>query len=461
MRNWLDSFLRSFSFRVGILIFLTLYASFLSVRLLVYRESVITANQDIRLIIDAHAEEIDEGMKKYGIPYVRKLVDAILDDTREKHLYLLVSNKGKTTGNLTNWPPGDVVGTHWKEITLPRLEEAPLHLLVKSVAYTPHMFLLVGYDLARLDNMRDKLYDDLLKNAAICLVLSLVVSVIIMWLLGNRLRRINKACEEVMTGQLAYRIVDHGANDQCESLGRNFNRMLDWITMLLETVKDTTNSLAHDLRTPLSRHRLKLNALLQDPTTPPALQERLQDAINDVDTLTTMFESILNIAKAEGRSEVVFTSFDIVDLLRDMLELYDVVIEDYGLKLEHNLPSTPFMMRGDCQLIAQAVSNVLDNAVKYTPEGGSISVSLQKKSGNMVLEVSDSGPGIPEEFRDRVTERFFRLDKARNQPGSGLGLSLVHAVVRLHHGEMQMEDNAPGLRVVITLPYQPSSERLL
>ncbi|MBI3440621.1 MAG: HAMP domain-containing histidine kinase [Proteobacteria bacterium] len=449
----IKSALRSFSFRVGVLFFVALCTTLIVLRVHIYYQSVSTAYEDIRAIVNAHAEEISQGIDKYGISYVHYLVKAMIEDTQDKHLYLVFREGKHLSGNLSPWPSEINLKLHWQEISIPQDDEKPpLHLLVKATSYKNNGALLIGYDLQRVDFLRDTLLRVAIANILLSLLMSFSLSILVVWLVNRHLQFINRACERVMRGQLQYRVLVRGANDQFDKLGANINSMLDWIATLLGTVRDSTNAIAHDMRTPLSRHRIELQALIDDPGISPAVREKIGAAVMRVDGIVEMFDNILSIAKAESRTGTeLFVEINMNEIVEDVIEFYAALLEEQRQQLTVDIPLTPLWMTGDKQLISQAVVNLVDNAVKYTPEGGHIRVSLRAEGSFIIATVSDNGPGIPKQFMNQAKERFFRVDESRNTPGTGLGLSLVNAVATLHHGTLTLTDNDPGLCATLRL----------
>lgn len=448
------------------LIFIAL-CTLIFLRIQIYQDSIDAAENAIRSIINAHAEEIDQGMRRYGIKYVRELVDAMIDDTRDKHLYLSLYKGKVLAGNLEEWPLHDngwKEGTsYWKDVAIPSTgNKPPLRILAHFVHYPNHVILLIGYNLQSVELLEDALIKVLVGNIILSLCVSFILSIGVVWLINRHLHHINVTCSRVIAGDLSSRITVNQSNDQFNHLGVNINRMLDWINTLLETTKDSSNALAHDMRTPLSRHRLELRSLADDPAVPSPIQHKIRHALARVDTLVEMFNNILTISKAESRSGTeLFEIFDLTTVVRDVMEFYESLFEEKLFTLTTTIPNIPIHFCGDKQLITQAFVNLIDNAIKYTPEKGTITVSLSYFHSNGANEiqciVADNGPGIPEALLEKAKERFFRLDKSRHTEGTGLGLSLVKAVAGLHQGELLLEDNAPGLKA--TLRFRHSAAR--
>ena len=232
--------------------------------------------------------------------------------------------------------------------------------------------------------------------------------------------------------------------------------MLDRIEQLMQGLKDVTDNVAHDLKTPLSRLRNQAEAALRDGTNQERQREALEATIAESDKLIKTFNALLMIARAEaGAPSGAFADVDLSAVVSDVAELYGPAAEEAGLELDARVTGG-ITLRGNRELLGQALVNLVENALKYIERGdgqhGRVTIGVRQEAGRVLIEVADNGPGIPEHERERVLERFVRLEKSRTEPGSGLGLSLVAAVARLHKGAFRIEDNAPGVRAVIDLP---------
>jgi signal transduction histidine kinase len=266
----------------------------------------------------------------------------------------------------------------------------------------------------------------------------------------RRVEQVNRTAERVMRGNLSDRVPLKGTTDEFDQLAANLNNMLDQIERLMAGMREVSDNVAHDLRTPLARLRARLELSLigsQDAKEPEegAQTEAVRAAIDEADRLLATFNALLNIAEAEsGARRSPAEPLDLAQTARAAAELYEPVAEEKGCALKLDV-EPGIMIRGDRHLLSQAVANLLDNALKYG--GGEVKLSAHQHDGRAALEVSDTGPGIPETEREAVFDRFVRLEPSRSTPGNGLGLSLVRAVARLHNGTVALGDNHPGLKV--------------
>lgn len=283
----------------------------------------------------------------------------------------------------------------------------------------------------------------------------------------RRVELINATTRSIMAGDLSRRVPVTGNGDELDELSENLNSMLDRIEQLMNGLREVSDNIAHDLKTPLNRLRNSAEAALRDSRGAEGYREGLEAAIEKADDLIKTFNALLLIARLEaGVVEESAEVFDLGRLVRDVAELYEPVAEEAGLALAIDA-SEGISIRANRQLVGQAVANLVDNAIKYSAAAAqsevrgdaTVSVKVAARSGAAEISVADRGPGIDAKDRDRALRRFVRLEKSRTQPGTGLGLSLVAAVARLHNGSVRLEDNAPGLRVVVTLPLTSSRER--
>jgi signal transduction histidine kinase len=277
------------------------------------------------------------------------------------------------------------------------------------------------------------------------------------------LRRVDAMTEttrSIMAGDLGERLPVGGSGDEIDRLAANLNQMLERIESLMHGLKEVSDNIAHDLKTPLTRLRNRAEQALRAAGNEAEYRHALESTIEESDGLITTFNALLMIARAEsGQAREDMKEFDAAEIAHDVCELYEPLAEEKGLALKIEA-AAPAPVKGNRELVSQALANLVDNAIKYTePDGKALNgtpaeilVRADNAGDRILLTVADRGPGIPQADRSRAVERFVRLEQSRSHPGSGLGLSLAAAVARLHGGELTLEDNAPGLKTVIALP---------
>ena len=327
------------------------------------------------------------------------------------------------------------------------------------------MRILIGQDIGEPERLRDVVR----RAVSLSMLLMLVAGFLIWFLVGRRaLKRISlvsKSTERILAGDRSERLPITGSRDEFDRLSEKMNEMLDRITTLDSGLREVSDSIAHDLKTPITRLRNKADAALGRDD-PQASRAALEDVITDADQIIKTFNALLMISRVEAGSQIAeMGELDLAQLAGDVIELYEPLAEEHGATITSQLASG-MIIRGNRELLSQALSNLLDNALKYgLPADGNdgiLAVAVEQSGKNRqdaIISVSDNGPGIPEAERDRMKERFTRLDASRSQPGTGLGLSLVEAVANLHGGRLELRSNAAdgdkparGLRVELHLP---------
>ena len=325
--------------------------------------------------------------------------------------------------------------------------------------------LVVGRDVEATMRIGKRVRDAILISSGIALVLGLISSFYVSRRFTRRVEAFNKLADDVRSGNLDRRAPRTHSEDEMDMLAEHLNAMLDHIDRLMKAMRYAGDSVAHDLRTPLTRLRTRLeSAALDLGDTPEA--DTLFAAAEDASELLQTFDGVLRIARLEaGERRELLTDVDPKPMLDDLAELYEPACEDAGLEFTSDIEGG-IMVLADRGLLSQAVSNLIENAIKYTPKGGKIHLQLSRnKEGRSEISIIDDGPGIPPSDRERVKERFVRLDKSRTLPGSGLGLALVDAVADLHRAEFVMDsgfgkkDEAPGLKATLILPRRRNLKR--
>ncbi|MDB5621663.1 MAG: hypothetical protein JWR39_226, partial [Devosia sp.] len=329
--------------------------------------------------------------------------------------------------------------------------------VVRSVELGNGLRLVVGRDVVERRGYSAIIVQSFLVGVLGIILFSVVAGGMTARRVLRRIDAIRDTSTKIMSGNLSERVPITRRNDEFDGLATNLNAMLDRIEQLLQGLKEVTDNVAHDLKTPLTRLRNQAESALREGASDTTRQQALETTITESDRLIRTFNALLMIARAEaGAPSGAFSRVDVSAVVADLAELYGPVAEDEGIVVETAI-APGVHLQANRELIGQAMVNLLENAVKYAkPEPGGqvgrITISLREENGRVLVEVADNGPGIPEQDRIRVIERFVRLEESRSEPGSGLGLSLVDAVARLHGGSFRLADNAPGARAIIELP---------
>jgi signal transduction histidine kinase len=293
--------------------------------------------------------------------------------------------------------------------------------------------------------------------AGISVLFSIFAGLVAAWLASRRVELLSETTRKVMAGDLTHRARVEGWGDEFDLLAKNLNDMLDRVEKQAHATRTAGDAIAHDLRTPLTRLRQKLDEALASKPDPEADREALRIAQEETDRVLKTFNAVLQLSRLKSAEAWRMTRLDIAPIVEEMAELYEPAAEEAGLVMTKGRAS-PMMVLGDAHLISQALANLLDNAMKYTPKGGRVHLSCgQRPDGRLEIRVADSGPGVPPADRERVKERFVRLEAHRTSPGAGLGLALVAAVAEVHGGEFLLENGLAngagfGLGAVVVLP---------
>ena len=319
--------------------------------------------------------------------------------------------------------------------------------------------IMVGSDLYERQALLKRILNVIIALVIIVFTLALIVGALIGYGVLNRINKVRQTAGEFVQGDLSQRMQVTDKNDEFDRLNLVVNTMLSRIEQLMQTMHQVTDNLAHDLRNPLNRLRNRLEVSLIQNLDKSGYQKIQQEAIQDIDDIIQTFNSLLNIAQAEsGKHDQDWVEIDLKPFLEELAELYSIAAEEAGISFKSNVKSN-FVILGESHLLAQTFTNLLDNAIKFTPKGGRIDIDTEFNASQATITISDTGPGIPAGRREEVFERFTRLDNARSTPGNGLGLSLVKAVLERHHAEISLEDNTPGLKVRLTFKAPPSQQK--
>lgn len=358
------------------------------------------------------------------------------DETLPIRLKSVRSHTTRNMGDVADLPPGSPRAFNPVRVAETRLSNG--------------LKLTIGHEISDEQALLDHTFALVVGATLLTLLFSLIGG---LWIGTSVLRRIDsvsRTASEIMSGDLSQRLSVTARDDEFDEISTKLNQMLNRIEDLMKSMQQVTNNVAHDLRSPLTRLRNRLEVTLLEERDPENYRIVMDEAIGDADSLIHTFNAMLSIARLEaGIDSAQWTETRIGDLASELAELYEAVAEEEdNLNFYSDIKNNP-IFHCNRHLIGQAITNLLDNAIKYTPQPGIVRLSVEGNSDEFTITVSDNGPGIPEHERERVFERFVRLENERNSPGNGLGLSLVQAVVRLHAATLELSDNGPGLKVTI------------
>jgi signal transduction histidine kinase len=463
----LGKLLRTTAFRLTLvyLVVFALFAAFLLAYFAWNTRRLIT--EQITETVDAEVQGLTE---QYRVGGIRRIAFAIENRARRpgSSLYLLTTAAGElVAGNVGALTTGVLDNPGWFETAYRRVDEQDAsehHALVRVDQLPGGFHLLVGRDLEE----RERLYDVVLAagrwSVAIVVVLGLAGGFFVARRVLTRIDAMTETAGSIMQGDLHERLPVAGTGDELDRLAVNLNAMLERIEALMHGLKEVSDNIAHDLKTPLTRLHNRCEEALRTAGDESQYRKALESTIEESEALIRTFNALLMIARAEsGQARDDMTSFDAAEVARGIADLYEPLADDKGLTLKVEAASAAWV-RGNRELISQALSNLVDNAIKYGASGvaaahdkpAEIVLKVADRGDRIVLSVADSGPGIAPSDRGRVLERFVRLEQSRSEPGSGLGLSLAAAIARLHGGELTLEDNHPGLISAIALPRVPA-----
>jgi hypothetical protein len=437
---------RSAGFRFGAIYALLLAISAAALAVFLWWATAGLLDRQTEAAVNADAQGLAERWADGGLPaLVVTIEDRLAQNIDDDALYLLVdANMKRVAGNLATWP---------SSVTDPGVSyELPvMRAGIKSLANVQRydlaggFHLLIGRDVQVRAQLRTLLTDALLWAVVVVILMATVGALVVRNLFRRTLANVSATATAIAGGDFAKRVRLSGRGDEFDQVAEVINDMLDRIARLMDGVRQVSNAIAHDLRTPITRARTRLEDAALHAETKDDLRAAIEQATIDLDGIVAVFQALLRIAEIEaGSRRSSFARLDLAPLLAEMAELYSALAEERDIVLTLEIPDA-LPAYCDKAMIQQAVANLLDNALKYG--GGAVLLSARQQDGRAALEVSDTGPGIPEEEREAVFDRFVRLEPSRSTPGNGLGLSLVRAVARLHNGTVALGDNRPGLKV--------------
>jgi signal transduction histidine kinase len=457
-------FLRTTTFRLALIYAAVFSLSVLLLFAFIYWTTSVLVDRQRQQSIVADINDLKDEYSTLGLPGV---LDAVIDRSRPDRvgnwLYLLADPKLKPmAGNVSGWPRTPSNQGRWLTFPIEARragDSASFSTTAEALEITlPGGYhLLVGQNTGPQRRMQVAIIEALVWSLAAMVCLGLAGGLLLSRNMIRRIELINRSAERIMRGEVKHRMPVSQANDEFDRLSENLNRMLEEIERLVGGIRAVTDNIAHDLRSPLTRLKNRLEVALAESGNPGERRAAIERAIVETDQLLATFAALLSIADAEsGRRREDMTTVNLGEVAGDVVELYQPLAEERGLALELSCPSSVAVL-GNRQLLFQAVANLIDNAVKYGDGGNRIEVEVAELPEGPMVSVADLGPGIPAAERGHVLERFVRLDASRTTPGSGLGLSLVAAIARQHGASLELADtrsseSRPGLRATLRFP---------
>ncbi len=403
-------------------------------------------------ILQADAQRLAEIYRRDGVDALKMFIDARLrmQIAGDRILLLTDASLRPLSGNLPTWPQRVPASPGNYRLQLDMGAHGLQNAMVHVISLGPYR-LLVGRDNRLFAPLEQRFWYGLSGALAVLVIAGLLIGLMTRRALMTRVDSIRQTVSAIIHGDLKHRLPTHLRDDELNTLSSTINGMLEQIELLVHGVRNVSNAIAHDLRTPLAELRSRLEQLvLIRPSTEETFAE-IDDAVADVDRVIRIFDALLRLAEIDaGLRRSGFVRVDIAELAATAVEFYSPAAELKRIALTFHADD-PLPISGDPVLLAQALSNLIDNALKFTPEDGAIAIKVERRSNGAEISVTDNGPGVKEAEKDKVVERFYRGDASRGTPGVGLGLSLVQAVAKLHGSTLVLENRNPGLCVAFTL----------
>ncbi len=438
-----------------------------------YYATIEAIDTETNNVIDAETKGLVEQYSLLGLRGIANVIQHRSVNLKAPGaVYLLVNHRyERITGNLSAWPadtttPADTdeaailplappEGSEWIHFRISRgegEEKISRQMRARIIDLSNGYHALVGRDIGERERFREVMRATVALSVFLMTLLAFVSGLLLSRQMLRRVEQIAKTSRQIIDGDLTKRVAVRGTDDEFDRLSSNLNEMFDQIEQLLLGMRAVTDSIAHDLGAPLTRLKNRIEMTLRGAPDMNAYRAALKGAINETDYIRATFDALIDIARVEADAmRLEMAPLNLTDLAEELLELYEPMANEQQLHLEAALTETAPVLASR-QTLARAFSNLFDNAIKYTPAGGTIRLNVTAAPKEICFVLEDSGDGIPEADRARVLQRFVRLEKNITTPGTGLGLSLVAAVAKLHRATLELDDNAPGLRVTLTFP---------
>jgi signal transduction histidine kinase len=444
----------SVAFRLALWYGILVIATVAVISSILYLGTVGVISREINARLSGELDRLSKRFQERGVAGVEQGIEELLTDgiDTDTEVFLLLGPDGKKiVGNIDpvngSSMPLDRL-TYQKVIRNDKLSVSRLlpHELPNGA------FLIVGRDMQDIHGINQLVLRSITIGGVLGIVIAIGGAILFRHQLEHRVAAIRHTVLEIEAGDLSRRIPVVDSNDEFTRLNHDINHMLDQIQHLMEGVRDVSNAIAHDLRTPLGRIRSLLDEALRNDRNVEKLSWAAGNAIRQIDDLTIVFDKLLQIAEAEsGTRRQSFEPVALKEIVTDVVEFYDAAAEEKGIRLTIGIEGEPTTL-GDRDLLASATANLVDNALKYAGRDATVHVQAVQDRNTVSIVVQDNGPGIPAEEREKVMTRFYRGDRSRSLPGNGLGLPIVSSISHLHAGSFALEDASPGLRALIVLP---------
>lgn len=458
----MPDFWRSISVRIALAYAALVIVAVFALEAFVWWRTTGYLDREITAVIVADTQAVGDALRDFGLEGARERIDDRVEQTADEHAVYLLSDPARApvAGNLTDWPADVGPAAGWYDVPLLRdgTEHATriLHVVLLPSGY----HLLVGRDVQDRVALRAEIVSSLIWTALVALVLAVAGGLLVRRAVLARVAGLNQTVNAIVHGDLTRRMAAQARGDEFDQLARTINGMLDQIQLLVEGARNTSDAIAHDLRTPLAELRARLELVLRSRPADTAAIEEVEKAVADTDRLIGVFNALLRLADVKsGVRRSGFRDVDPAPIAEEVFELYEPAADAKGIKLSIAAPPG-YSVYGDPHLLSQALANLIDNAIKFTQSGGRIELRLRTSiPGKLEMAVADDGPGVPDSEKARVIEKFQRGKGQGTGPGSGLGLSLVDAIAQLHGGTFSLADNHPGLIALLSLPLKQGSEQ--
>ena len=445
----LPRLVRTSSFRLTLLYAAIFCVSFIVLFQVIFWSTAHFMQAQIDQTVSSEIAEIRSEAGAGNVEAVKAVINALSVRSPDFYYLLQDSSQHKLAGNLPSMEPA--VGVH--EWATPD-RNGVTNIRGRGLGITDGDFLFVGLSTFQRHEMQEMVTRSFLWGLGGTVILALIGGLITSASLLRRVEAATRASLEIMDGDLSKRLPLRGTNDEFDRLAQSFNEMLDRNQRLMEGLQQVSTDIAHDLRTPLTRLRQRLELARRRARSVDAFETFLDGTVSEVDAILDIFSALLRIAQIESHARRAgFGDVDLTEALKTVVEAYQPAAEDKGQVVDSTI-AEGLTVRGDRDLLVQMFANLLENASRHTPSGTKIEVSATRDGRAAVVEISDDGPGVPEAVRTKLFQRFFRLEESRSTPGSGLGLSMVAAIAALHRTAVQLSDNGPGLRVRVRLATQ-------